>query len=292
MAKKRYDRTKEDVGNILALEHINLAVTDQAMATAFYVMGLGLTRDPYMMVGLDNMWVNAGQQQFHLPTDSATAQVIPGHIGLVLPGLEALKRRLAAVERRLIGTEFAWSEAADHLAVNCPWGNRFQCYTPDPRFGNMVLGVPYVEFFVAPGTAEGIAYFYEEVVGASCAVTRDRDGAAVRVNVGRDQALIFRETSEKVRAYDGHHIAVYLANFSGPYRFLNDRGLVTEEIDAHQYRFQSIVHPESGDDLFTLEHEVRSVRHPMYEREKVNRNPGQALMSYAPGRDTFSGVGP
>ena len=145
---------------------------------------------------------------------------------------------------------------------------------------------------MAPGTAEGIAYFYEEVVGASCAVTRDRDGAAVRVNVGRDQALIFRETSEKVRAYDGHHIAVYLANFSGPYRFLNDRGLVTEEIDAHQYRFQSIVHPESGDDLFTLEHEVRSVRHPMYEREKVNRNPGQALMSYAPGRDTFSGVGP
>jgi catechol 2,3-dioxygenase-like lactoylglutathione lyase family enzyme len=292
MAKKRYDRTKEDVGNILALEHINLAVTDQAMATTFYVMGLGLTRDPYMMVGLDSMWINAGQQQFHLPTDSAAAQVVPGHIGLVLPDLEALMHRLAAVERWLAGTEFAWSEADGYLEVSCPWGNRFQCYTPGPGLGGMALGVPYVEFLVAPGTAEGIARFYEEVLGASCAVTRDRKGMAARVNVGRDQSLIFTETSEAVREYDGHHLAVYLANFSGPYRFLNDRGLVTEETDEHQYRFQSIVHPEHGEGLFTLEHEVRSLRHPMYEREKVNRNPDQVLTAYAPGRDTLIGVGP
>ena len=65
---KPYDRGAEDLGNIVALEHVNLQIEDQAMATLFYIVGLGLTRDPYMMVGLDNMWVNIGEQQFHLPT--------------------------------------------------------------------------------------------------------------------------------------------------------------------------------------------------------------------------------
>jgi hypothetical protein len=36
----------------------------------FYVTGLGLTRDPYLMVADSNMWINAGRSQFHLPTGS------------------------------------------------------------------------------------------------------------------------------------------------------------------------------------------------------------------------------
>ena len=43
---KNYDRGAEDLGNIVALEHVNLQVGDQALATLFYVSGLGLTRDP------------------------------------------------------------------------------------------------------------------------------------------------------------------------------------------------------------------------------------------------------
>ena len=38
--------TEEDVGNIVLLEHVNVQIPDQALATLFYVMGLGLTRDP------------------------------------------------------------------------------------------------------------------------------------------------------------------------------------------------------------------------------------------------------
>ena len=55
---------EEDVGNIISLEHINVQVPDQALATLFYVVGLGLTRDPYLTVGLNNMWINVGEQQF------------------------------------------------------------------------------------------------------------------------------------------------------------------------------------------------------------------------------------
>ena len=76
-----YDREIEDVGNIVKLEHVNLGVPDQSLATLFYVCGLGLTRDPYLMTGVDNMWINVGTSQFHLP--SGQPQKLRGHIGLV-----------------------------------------------------------------------------------------------------------------------------------------------------------------------------------------------------------------
>ena len=54
-----YDRSTQDVGNILLMEHVNVFVPDQQTAINFYISALGLTRDPYMMVGQDNMWANA-----------------------------------------------------------------------------------------------------------------------------------------------------------------------------------------------------------------------------------------
>ena len=66
--EKTYDRSVQDIGNILGMEHLNVQVPNQEMAQTFYAAGLGFTRDPYMMVGPENMWINVGQQQFHLPT--------------------------------------------------------------------------------------------------------------------------------------------------------------------------------------------------------------------------------
>src|SRR5208282_3723302 len=37
---KAYDRTSGDLGNIVALEHINVTVPDQEKATLFYINGL------------------------------------------------------------------------------------------------------------------------------------------------------------------------------------------------------------------------------------------------------------
>ena len=86
-----YDRTAEDTGNSVALEHVNTTVPDQQLATLFYVTGLGLTRDPYIMTGLENMWMNVGRSQFHLPTKEP--QVLRGHTGLVLPDRAAGTQR-------------------------------------------------------------------------------------------------------------------------------------------------------------------------------------------------------
>ncbi len=274
----------EDVGNIVSLEHVNVCVPDQTLATLFYVVGLGLTRDPYLMVGLDNMWANAGEQQFHLP--SRPAQVIPGHIGLVVPDLTGLRKRLQSVEKALAGTRFSWSSEDGYVAATCPWGNRFRCYEPQARFGAMTLGIPYVEFLVRPGTAAGIARFYQEVFGSPASVTDENEPAAV-VSMGPAQTLYFRESADGSAAYDGHHIAVYVANVSTAYAFLEERGLVTERLRNHQYRFQRIVDPATGELLTELEHEVRSLRHPMAGRRFVSRNPEQRLGGYVRGQDAL-----
>jgi catechol 2,3-dioxygenase-like lactoylglutathione lyase family enzyme len=279
-----HDRTTQDVGNIVALEHVNVRVPDQQVATLFYVVGLGLTRDPYLMTGLENMWINVGQQQFHLPTGAP--QVLRGEVGLVIPDFDELPRRLAAIEARLQGTRFAYSVEDKFIRAVSPWGNVIRCHPPGPDFGDLALGMPYVEFAVEPGAADGIARFYRDAVGAPAVVARD-GGTAARVTAGPYQELIFRETAARLPPYDGHHIQIYVANFSGPHRWLRDRGLVTEESSRYQYRFQDVVDPESGRVLFTVEHEVRSLRAPLYLRPLVNRNPAQRQPTYQRGRDAF-----
>jgi hypothetical protein len=279
------DHSDEDVGNIVLLEHVNVQVPDQALAIAFYIVGLGFTRDPYLNYGLDNMWANVGEQQFHLPT--RPAQVIPGHIGILTPDLNVLNDRLSALEKTLAGTQFSWSAEADHLAVTCPWGNRFRCYPPDPKFGDMALGIPYVEFLVAPGRAAPIARFYEQVLGAPAATESGENGSLSRVRIGRNQSLVFRETEHSLSPYDGHHIAIYVANFSGPYNFLKERGLVSEDVRNHQFRFKEIIDPDEGGCVFLVEHEVRSLHHPMFGRFLVNRDPAQSQRQYRRKRDSL-----
>ena len=63
----KYDRPAQTTGNIVHFEHVNVTVPDPIIATIFWFMGMGFTRDPYLMVGVDNMWANIGMQQFHLP---------------------------------------------------------------------------------------------------------------------------------------------------------------------------------------------------------------------------------
>ena len=286
-----FDRTREDTSNIVMLEHVNLTIPDQALATLFYVKGLGLTRDPYMMVELDNMWINAGRMQFHLPSRGGAAQRLSGRIGLVLPDLDALESRLGAVAPRLAGTGFTFRRSGSVIEATCPWGNCFTCHAPDTaRWGPMTLGLAYVSLDVAPGAARAVAAFYEHFLAAPATLEAADDGlfrAAVRI--GADQRLLFTETRAAIPDYDGHHVQVYMADFSGPYRRLLEHGLVSRETDAHEWRFIDIVDPQSGTLACRLEHEVRSLRHPLYGRPLINRNPAQTNRDYRRGQDAFVG---
>jgi len=282
--EKQYDRSAEDLGNIVGLEHVNLQVQDQITTTLFYISGLGLTRDPYLMTSVDNMWVNVGQSQFHLITGKP--QHLRGRIGLVIPDRKALLARLERMKKALEGTRFAFKEHKDHVEATCPWGNTFLVHEPG-SFGRMQLGMPYVEFDVPKGAAKGIAQFYREIFETEAHVDEEGKMPAARVSVGQSQELVFRETKGELEAYDGHHIQVYVANFSRPHKRLLERKLVTEESNQYQYRFEWISDLASGKPLFQIEHEIRSMTNPMYARPLVNRNPAQTNRFFVPGRDGF-----
>jgi hypothetical protein len=284
MEQRSYDRTTEDVGNIVLLEHVNVTHPDQGLATLFYVVGLGGTRDPYLMVGTDNMWVNFGRTQMHLPTREP--QRLRGTMGLVVPDLSILWERLERLAPRLSGTRFSSRRIDSCIEATCPWGNRFRCHAPAPEFGSIDIGLVYVDFDVPPGTAEGIARFYREIMGAPARAASGR----ARVEVGRNQHLSFTEAASAAPEYDGHHMQMYIADFSGPYRWLEERSLITLEPDAHEWRFQWIVDPADDRQLFQIEHEVRSMKHPLFNRPLVNRNPAISNTRYAPGCDAFRGT--
>ena len=269
MGEQRFDRAVDDVGNLVEIGHVNVNVDDQQAATDFYVTGLGLTRDPYLMTGTNNMWVNLGRHQFHLPT-APRGQRLHGVTGIVVPDLDELRGRLAAAKLKM-------REVEGGVEVTSPWGNRIRAHAPDPRFGPVTLALAYVEHDVPPGAAQPIADFYREIIGAPATVS-DR---AAHVRAGW-QELIFRESDASIGAYEGHHIQVYIADFSTPHRKLLERGLIAAENNAHEYRFIDIA------GRFTLEHEVRSTRHPLFGRTLVNRDPAINPGTYVTGREAFA----
>lgn len=286
-AAKDFDYTREDIGNVVEFGHVNICVPDQRLATVFYVTGLGLTRDPYLVTGVENMWINVGREQFHLPIGAP--QVLQGTIGLVVPYFETQLARLRRVQPQLEGTRFSVREGKGVIEVTCPWGNRFQCVPPDPaRFGNVALGTAYVELDAPEGSARHIARFYREMLGAIAGHGQDERGTFAWVNAGSRTRLLFRESGDyAIGKYDGHHIQIALNDFSHPHRRLMERGLVSEENNQHQYRFVDIVDLDTNAPIVRVEHEVRSMRHPMYTRALVNRDPTVTNQDYGPGHEAL-----
>lgn len=69
--------------------------------------------------------------------------------------------------------------------------------------------MPYVEFNVPVGSADGIARFYRQVITTPAVLAEDGQGRCARVAAGVGQEFIFRETDRPMPAYDGHHIQIY-----------------------------------------------------------------------------------
>ena len=153
--------------------------------------------------------------------------------------------------------------------------NKFKIHSPSKKFGDRIaLGIAYIEFPVPKGSAKGICQFYREVLGTPTSLKYSK-GVAAHVQVGHHQKLIFNETSKKIRPFDGHHIQIYVADFSGPYDKLLARKLISEESNQHQYRFENIIDMDNQKVLFTIDHEIRSLTHPLFARPLINRNPDQ-----------------
>ncbi|WP_121315172.1 glyoxalase/bleomycin resistance/dioxygenase family protein [Paraburkholderia sp. RAU2J] len=222
------------------------------------------------------------------------AQRLRGHVALVVGKRQSLTARLRAVRPLLDGTAFGWTERADRVALTCPWGNRYDCLDPDAYqadapWSGIDLGIAYVQLDVPVGCAGSIAAFYRDVFNASVEIRHCNGSQQALIAVGTHQRLVCAETLAPNPEYDGHHIQLYVANFSEPCTRLAGRGLTYGE-EPHQYRFADIIDPVSGALCFRLEHEIRSLRHPLYARPLAKRNPDQSNRNYRTGDDVRRGV--
>ena len=298
-APETASETAPETGALILFDHVNLRVDDHKIAIAFFIEGLGLTRDPYRMVGTGNMWVNAGRQQFHLPLGQPTP--FPGVIVLGVPDLDAVREGLGRVSDGLRGTAFSWREedgGGGAILATTPWGHALRIRQAGAGAESPVLGLSLAVFRVPLGTAAGIARFYRdwlhcpvretmgtETSGAltsgaltSGALTSGAETARVEVTVGPNQTFRFEETKSVEGAADegapgNHHVAVYLTRYREIHQTLLDHGLVSEPHRNGQFRFHEITDPVDGTRLFRLEHEMRSLHHRDFGRPLVNRQP-------------------
>lgn len=290
------EETQFDLGSIVNFEHVNIGVPEQGIYSIFFFEGLGFTRDPYMQVGSRNMWCNIGLQQIHLPL-RPQEHLVCGTVGMVVPSLTPLIASLERVRERLKDTLFSFDVAdcisheympsvSKYLTVITPGGNKFSIFENNPTIDYRGgLGIPYVEIFCHRDTAEKIAAFYKHYFGAHYAMEIHGNATIAKIFVGPNQVFIFKESdAEKVIPYSGYHVCIYVTDFSTIFkRFQNDNLLyagegtvsdIEEALRVRQFRTLRIVDPKQEGvktDLFLLEHEVRSMYHPMYMRPLVNR---------------------
>jgi hypothetical protein len=162
-------------------------------------------------------------------------------------------------------------------------------------------GIDYIEFKCPMGTAEKIALFYESVFDATtfCMETTtttttattetddyDKKVIVAIIAIGRidaqgraDQTLLFRETSDPIPKYDGHHIAIYVGTSEADFecafrnaqlanllwvnpRFSDKAQTVQQAVQQwKQFRFKNIIDMDTGHTIMELEHEMRCIQH-------------------------------
>lgn len=237
-------------------------------------------------------WVNVGLQQFHLPTGelvgAPASQTLRGVVVLSWPA-----KRIPFLRRRLTQAGYnVTSLQPNAISIVGPFNNRFLFEAGTTAFGPVSdagedirdslpggpsegLGIRALRFDVRSGTACNICSFYRTIFHANS--TRD-DGHMCAIEVGFGQSLEFIESDLPIPAYQGEHVALYIADgdiFRESYMrasqfnlvFNNNRSphLVYDTYEDVQrldeFRFKDIIHPETGELLYELEHEIRSLNH-------------------------------
>lgn len=263
-----------DVGGIVHLEHINFTIADYDMASAFFMAGLGYTRDPFTRTDELNMAINIGQQQFHMPRRAVGTPPMHGVLGLITPELDAVKQRCDELAREGVfkGTPYSYTVHQDSHEIMSPFGVRMRLHStgslPFPR----VLGLPYVEIPVPVGSAAAIGRFYRQIMQAP--VADEESGSAVRVTMGPYQWVRFIET-DGLASYDNgtFHIAYYVCHYNAVFDLIHERGDLIGGGEDQVFFFKNIFDPDTGKTVFALENEIRSFYHVDFMRPLVNRWP-------------------
>ncbi len=258
-----------EVGTIVHFEHVNYRIPEHRLAHLYFCACLGFARDPTRMVGIDNMWVNAGRNQFHLPIGPPTP--FRGEVGVVVPDLDEVARRFKDETPRFEGSLFSCVREGETLLTTNPWGHRIRVHPFGMLPGRFPQAIGYVELWVPPGTAKGIAAFYEQVIGCPSEVLPVEGSPTAQVTVGPCQFMRFAERPDGGVVPHQNHVAVYLTRYHQTYAALSDLGCIMEADMDEQFRFHHIKDPKTRELLFSFEHEMRSVHHPDFGKPLVNR---------------------
>jgi len=155
------------------------------------------------------------------------------------------------------------------------------------------LGIRYIEYFVpvSARALQSIAETYEVVLGAK--VRRSTDGAKIEVVIGiaeNPQFIKFVE-KESVGPYEGDHLAIYVNDFINMFNRARNVKLgkdksktvsivwnnpcFTMKYDTleqvkrlNEFRFKDFLNLETGEVVYQLEHEVRSLAHSGFQVNK------------------------
>ena len=250
----------------------------RAWRRLFYVVGLGCTRDPYLNVGLNNMWVNVGEQQFHLPTREAAGDrrlYRLGGAGSWTAGTPPSE----AVADGLKGTQFSFATKLRSPVGYLSRGAIATVATPVTarvrRYDARACHMLSFRFDAAPWRR-------------SCASIRrpsarrgrgraDAHGSFGRVKIGRAQVARFPRDGKTHRALRrppyGHLRGEFFQSLWVSARAAGDlRRRAQPSVSLQRHRRSG--DGEKANSLSNMKCAV--LRHPMYHRPFVNRDPAQS----------------
>lgn len=272
---ERFGAINPEIGGIIHLDHVNFATPDQEMATVFFINGLGLTRDPYQRADEQNMGVNVGLQQFHLPRRGEKTPPFHGMVGLVVPDLAGIKERLELLGGlgKFDGTPYSWDEQDGTVILTSPFGYRLRLHPAGSIPFLRPVGIAYVEVPVPPETADRIARFYREIVRAPVALSAIAGEKTALVTAGPHQQIRFIERA--LDDYNTHsmHISYYVTHYNELREAAAANGSLMGAGRGEVFFFDKIFDPDTGETIITIQNEVRSAYHPDFMRQLVNRWP-------------------
>ena len=271
----RFGATNPEIGGIVHLDHVNFETPDHEMATIFYINGMGLTRDPYRRADEQNMGINVGLQQFHLPRRGERTPPFHGVIGLVVPDMAGIRKRLDLLEElgKFKGTPYQWEEQDNSVLLTSPFGVRFRLHPAGTIPSLRPLGIAYVDVSVPPDTADGIAKFYSRIARAPGEVLNAEEGKTAVISAGPFQQIRFVE--RELADYETHsmHISYHATNYNEIRETVAAHGSLMGSGQGEVFFFDKLFDPDTGDEIFAINNEVRSIYHPDFMRPLINRWP-------------------
>ncbi len=272
---ERFGTTNPEIGGIVHLDHVNFETPDHEMATVFYLNGLGFTRDPYRRADEQNMGINVGLQQFHLPRRGQQTPPFHGVVGLVVPDMDAIKKRFDLLSElgKFEATPYRWDEEDNSVLLTSPFGVQFRLHKADHIVFQRPLGIAYVEVSVPVDTAQGIAGFYNKIVRAPVEVCDIAGEQTALVSAGPHQQIRFIERSLTDYRTHSMHVSYHVTHYNELRETLADHGSLMGAGRGEVFFFNKIFNPDTGEFLFEIQNEVRSIYHPDFMRPLINRWP-------------------